>query len=85
MSESQWWDRDQDWKYLSLNYETDTETEKMWVSMTRLWLENLSLNDETETNTEKIWVSLISASPISGEENDLLVKGRKNPTFQQYH
>jgi len=27
MSESQWWDRDRDWKDASLNDETETETE----------------------------------------------------------
>ena len=56
--------QDRDWKCLSLNGET--ETEKVWVSMTRLrlkmsqyqWqdqnrdLKGLSLNEETETEIE---------------------------------
>ena len=52
MSESQWQDQDQDWKDEGLNDET--ETENVWVSMTRPRLKNPSLNDETDTETEKI-------------------------------
>ena len=53
-SESQWWDRD--WKCLSLNNETKTETEmskSQWRD--RDW-KDVSLNDETETAI--VWVSI---------------------------
>ena len=62
---------DQDWKYLGLNDETETNTEKVWVSMMRprpkkyesQWRDQdwdwkgLSLNDKIETKTEEVWVS----------------------------
>ena len=56
MSESLWQDRD--WKGLSLNDETETETENAWVSMTKprvLWSDqdqdkkDVSLDAETKT------------------------------------
>ena len=53
-SESQWRDRDQDWKDLSLNDET--ETQKVWVSMTRprlKWSESQSQDrDRDHKNIE---------------------------------
>ena len=60
--------RDRDWKCLSLNDETKTETENVFVSMTRRRLKmpesqwrdrdwkDVSLNGEMET--ENVWVSM---------------------------
>ena len=58
------WGRDQqdrDWKFLSLNNET--ETEKGWVSITRPKLKYSSVNDETKTETKKMQVSMMRPRP----------------------
>ena len=53
-SEPQW--RDRDWKWQSLNNETETEKSKsQWRDGD--W-KDVSLNDETETEIANVWVSM---------------------------
>ena len=54
MSESQWQDRDRNWKCPSLNDETKTETEKMWVSMARPRL-RLKVSESQWRDRDRDW------------------------------
>ena len=64
-SESQW--RDRDWKCLSLKDETKTETEKVWVSVTRPRLKrsesHSQVPDHKKLETKKVWVSMTRPRP----------------------
>ena len=59
--------RDRDWIYKSLNVETKTETESLWVSMSRPRLENFLF---LLWNSKNIWVSM--SRPRLRLENFLL-------------
>ena len=55
---------------MSLNDETETKTENVRVSMTRLRLKNLSLETRPGKRCKIPRLSLITAFPISREENE---------------